>query len=259
MNSYMDLKMEEFDKLVEIMERVRKDCPWDEKQDHRSLMQYLLEETYEVIESIEQKDDDHLKEELGDLIIQILFHSIIAEERERFNLKDVLTSISEKLIRRHPHVFRSLEISGERDVLENWEKIKLNEGKKSALEGVPKTLPALLKASRIQSKASRVGFDWKEYKDVFKKVEEEILELKDAAEKNNNREKIEEELGDLLFSVVNLSRFLKINPEDALRKTINTFIKRFLIIEKEINSQGKELTDVSLEEMDKIWEKAKDM
>ncbi len=249
--------MKEFDRLIGIMEKVRKNCPWDKKQDHSSLMQYLLEETYEVIDSIEQKNDENLKEELGDLIIQIIFHCLIAEERQKFKLQDVLTGISEKLIRRHPHVFESLKVADECEVLKNWEKIKLKEGKKSAIQGIPKTLPALLKASRLQSKASRVGFDWKEYKSVLEKVEEELDELKNAAENNGSKDKIEDELGDLLFSIVNLSRFLKINPEDALRRTINKFIKRFSLIEEEINNQGKELTDVSLEEMDKIWEKAK--
>ena len=249
--------MKEFDRLVEIMEMVRKDCPWDKKQTHLSLMQYILEETYEVIESIEKENDENLKEELGDLLIQIIFHCIIANERKKFDIKEVITSISEKLTRRHPHVFGSLKVSDESEVLHNWEKIKLSEGKTSALQGVPKSLPALLKASRIQVKASRVGFDWKEYKDVLKKVEEEIKELKNAAE-IDNKDKIEEEIGDLLFSIVNISRFLKVNPEDALRKSINKFIKRFTMIEKEFNKQGKQLSEVSLEEMDKIWEKAKD-
>jgi len=250
--------MKEFDRLLEIMEMVRKYCPWDKKQTHLSLMQYLLEETYEVIESIEEKNDENLKEELGDLLIQIIFHCIIANERKKFDIKEVITSISDKLTRRHPHVFDNLKVSDESEVLHNWEKIKLSEGKTSALQGVPKSLPALLKASRIQSKASRVGFDWKEYKDVFKKVEEEFKELKNAAD-INNKDKIEEELGDLLFSVVNISRFLHISPEDALRKTINKFIRRFTFIEQEISKQGKKLEDVSLEEMDKIWEQSKDL
>jgi len=250
--------MKEFDRLVEIMEMVRKYCPWDKKQNHLSLMQYLLEETYEVIESIEEENDENLKEELGDLLIQIIFHCIIANERKKFDIKEVITGISDKLIRRHPHVFDNLKVSDESEVLHNWEKIKLSEGKTSALQGVPKSLPALLKASRIQSKASRVGFDWKEYKDVFKKVEEEFKELKNATE-INNKDKIEEELGDLLFSVVNISRFLHISPEDALRKTINKFIRRFTLIEQEISKQGKNLEDVSLEEMDKIWEQSKEI
>jgi len=250
--------MKEFDRLLEIMEMVRKYCPWDKKQTHLSLMQYLLEETYEVIESIEEKNDENLKEELGDLLIQIIFHCIIANERKKFDIKEVITGISDKLTRRHPHVFDNLKVSDESEVLHNWEKIKLSEGKTSALQGVPKSLPALLKASRIQSKASRVGFDWKEYKDVFKKVEEEFKELKNAAD-INNKDKIEEELGDLLFSVVNISRFLHISPEDALRKTINKFIRRFTFIEQEISKQGKKLEDVSLEEMDKIWEQSKDL
>jgi len=250
--------MKEFDQLMEIMKKVRENCPWDKRQTHKTLMQYLIEEAYEVVESIEQNEDDNLKEELGDLLIQIIFHSIIAEEREKFNINDVITTVSEKLIRRHPHVFDNLSVSGEEEVLHNWEKIKLNEGKTSVLQGVPKSLPALLKATGIQTKASRVGFDWDNYKDVLKKVNEELKELKEATE-SNNKDKIEEEIGDLLFSIVNISRFLHVNPEDALRKTINKFIKRFTIIEQEINKQGKKLQDVSLEEMDKIWEKSKDL
>ena len=221
-------------------------------------MQYLIEETYEVVESIEQKDDENLKEELGDLLIQIIFHSLLAQERNKFCMEDVMNSISEKLIRRHPHVFSETVVSGEEEVLHNWEKIKISEGRKSVLQGVPKSLPALLKASRIQAKASRVGFDWKIYEDVMKKVEEELEELKEASKSNDN-DKIEEELGDLLFSIVNISRFLKVNPEDALRRTINKFTKRFTLIEQEITRQGKKLQDATLEEMDKIWEKSKDL
>ena len=250
--------MKEFDRLFEVMKKVRENCPWDKKQDHNSLMQYLIEETYEVVEAIEQKDDENLKEELGDLLIQIIFHSLLAQEKSKFSMEDVMNSISEKLIRRHPHVFSDKVVSGEEEVLHNWEKIKISEGKKSVLQGVPKSLPALLKALRIQTKASRVGFDWEIYEDVMEKVEEEFEELKEASKSKDN-DKIEEELGDLLFSIVNISRFLKINPEDALRRTINKFIKRFTLIEQEITKQGKKLEDASLEEMDKIWEKSKDL
>ena len=248
--------MEEFDRLYEIMRTLRKNCPWDKKQNHKSLMKYLLEETYEVIDSIEKGDEDNFKEELGDLILQIIFHCVIAEEREGFTLEDVLKSINDKLVRRHPHVFSDTEVSGVEDVLNNWEKIKLNEGKKSALEGVPKTLPALLKSYRIQAKASRVGFDWQDYEDVIKKVDEELRELKTAVE-SDNKAHIQEEIGDLLFSIVNVSRFLKVDPEEALRKTISKFSERFTYIEKELAGQGKTVENVSLEEMDVIWEQSK--
>ena len=248
--------MEEFDRLYEIMRTLRKKCPWDKEQNHKSLMKYLLEETYEVIDAIEKGDDDNFKEELGDLILQVIFHSVVAEERKGFTLEDVLKSINDKLVRRHPHVFSDTEVSGVEDVLNNWEKIKLNEGKKSALEGVPKTLPALLKSYRIQAKASRVGFDWQDYEDVIKKVDEELRELKTAVE-SDNKAHIQEEIGDLLFSIVNVSRFLKVDPEEALRKTILKFSERFTFIERELAGQGKTVEEVSLKEMDVIWEQSK--
>lgn len=248
--------MKEFDKLVEIMTRLRSECPWDKKQTHKTLRQYLIEETYEVVDAIDNNNLSDLKEELGDLLLQILFHSEIACESSRFEIKDVINAISEKLIRRHPHVFGDVEVSSTKEVLENWESLKIKEGKESALSGVPKTLPALSKAYRIQEKAARVGFDWNSIEPVLEKIEEEIQELKNEINKNSI-EKIENELGDLLFSIVNLSRFFEINPEDALRKTINKFIKRFRYIEKELKDKNSDIKNTSLEEMDKIWNKSK--
>ncbi|MFC1726313.1 nucleoside triphosphate pyrophosphohydrolase [candidate division KSB1 bacterium] len=250
--------MKEFENLVEIMSRLRKECPWDKKQTHQTLRQYLIEETYEVVDSIDNKNMNHLKEELGDVLLQVLFHSEIAKENSLFDIKDVLETISEKLIRRHPHVFSDTKVNSANEVLENWESIKLDEGKKSALSGVPAKLPALLKAHRIQEKAARVGFDWKTVTPVIEKVEEELTELKTEIE-NGSKNSIEDEFGDFLFSIVNFARFLNINPEDALRKTINKFTKRFQFIEKELKSQNKNIKTTTLEEMDQIWEKSKDI
>jgi len=250
--------MKEFDELVNIMATLRQKCPWDKKQDHESLRQYLIEETYEVIDSIEEKNDEHLKEELGDLLLQIVFHAEIAKENRKFEIKDIIKTISDKLIRRHPHVFKDLKLETPEEVVTNWEIIKKNEGKKSTLDGMPRALPALLKAHRIQEKAASVGFDWELTDDIFKKIEEEINELKESVRKKGIKE-IEEETGDLLFSIVNISRRLKINPEDALRKTNKKFINRFKYIEKKITEQKKKMENVSLEEMDKYWEEAKSL
>jgi len=229
---------------------------WDKKQTHKSLRQYLIEETYEVIDAIDKNDMYNMEEELGDLLLQILFHSEIAKENNKFNIKDVINKISEKLVRRHPHVFGNTSVTSTNEVLENWESSKIDEGKKSVLSGVPKHLPALLKAYRIQEKASRVGFDWESLEPVIDKIEEEFKELKKEI-KENIKDKIEDELGDFLFSIANLSRFLKVNPEDALRNTISKFTNRFKYIEKELKKNNKKPEDCTLEEMDKIWEESK--
>ncbi len=246
-----------FGRLYNIMRVLRAKCPWDKEQTHDSLRQYLLEETYEVLESIDHQRYEDLKKEMGDLLLQILFHSVISQEDGRFDLADVIRAINDKLIRRHPHVFGTTEVSGAGEVLENWEQIKMNEpGRKSALDGVPKYLPALVRARRVQEKASRVGFDWGHIEDVWKKVHEEIDELKEAHLKNDPR-KAEEELGDLLFSIVNISRFLPANPEDALRGTIEKFIRRFQYVEKSFRDHNRNMKDASLEEMDVFWNEAK--
>lgn len=249
--------MESFDRLVSIMETLRQKCPWDREQTHQSLKTYALEEVYEVLESIDNEDDQNLQEELGDLLIQIIFHSIIAREREKFSLENVVEKVSEKLVHRHPHVFSDTKVKDSTEVLHNWELLKKQENKKSQFANVPITLPALLKAYRIQNKAALVGFDWPDISGVWVKIEEEINELKEGIE-SQKKEHIQEELGDLLFSIVNLSRFLKVDPEDALRRTTDKFIRRFHFIEEELEKKGSSFKETTLEEMDKIWEKSKE-
>lgn len=250
---------ENFARLVEIMDKLRgpKGCPWDKAQKREDLKTYLLEETYEVLDAIDEKSDEKLKEELGDLLLQIVFHAQISKEENKFDIEDVCKEINEKLIRRHPHVFSDTEAKTPEMVLKNWEKIKKGEKKgKSALEGVPKIFPALLKAYRLQEKAGRVGFDWEETKQVERKVKEEFKELQEAI-KEGEKQKIREELGDLLFAIVNLSRFLKIDPEDALQSANEKFIRRFKAVEKKASARGRELHGMTLNEMDALWEEAK--
>ncbi len=247
---------EKFENLMKIMHRLRKECPWDKEQTHDSIKSATIEEAYEVVEAIDNKDFAELKTELGDLLLHIVFHSVIAEEENHFNIDDVIEAISEKLIRRHPHIFGEVKVNGSEDIERNWEKIKLQEGRESVLEGVPKHLPQIQRAYRLQQKASKIGFDWEKKEEVWKKVNEEINELKES-EKLNDKEKIEEEIGDLFFALVNYSRFLKVNPEDALRKTNNKFIRRFKYLENKIREEGKSLEDSTLEEMDKYWEESK--
>ena len=250
-----------FEQLVAIMRRLRAPggCPWDAEQTHESLTRYLLEETYEVIEAIDEKDSRHLKEELGDLLLQPVFHAAIAEESGDFSIDDVITTLCDKLIRRHPHVFGDLEITDSDAQVENWEKIKkLEKGaeRQSALSGVPAHLPALLKAHKIGEKASRVGFDWEHADQVFAKVMEELHEFEEAWA-GGNPARMEDELGDLLFAITNLGRFLHLNPEEALRKTITRFQKRFSYVETELLRQGVAMQNATLEEMDLLWERAK--
>ncbi len=250
-----------FNTLVEIMRRLRGPggCPWDAEQTHESLTRYLLEESYEVIEAIEAKSNDHLKEELGDLLLQPVFHAAIAEESGTFTIDDVIKTLCDKLVRRHPHVFGDMNISDSNAQIENWEKIKkLEKGdeRKSALSGVPPQLPALLKAQKITEKAARVGFDWEHVDQVVAKVMEELHEFEEAMTQGSN-ERMEAELGDLLFAVVNLGRFMSINPEEALRKTIRRFQKRFEYVEQSLNDQGRHMNSTPLNEMDLLWEEAK--
>ena len=247
----------EFKRLIQIMHRLRKECPWDRKQTPQSLRQYILEEAYEAVEAIDNQDWEELKKELGDLLLQIVFQAEIAQETNRFTLKDIIHHINEKLIRRHPHVFGETEVSSAEEVKENWEQIKVEQEKReSLLEGVPRQLSALLRAQRLQDKASQVGFDWQDARDVMKKFREEVAELETALSRNE-QEEIEDELGDILFSVVNLARFYRVNAEDALRKTISKFISRFEYIEKKLRKQNKSVYNSSLEEMDKLWEESK--
>jgi len=251
-----------FDRLVAIMERLRAPggCPWDAEQTHDSLKRYLLEECYEVLEAIDQGNDDHLKEELGDLLLQPIFHASIAASRNAFTIDDVIDAISEKLIRRHPHVFGDMEIRTSDEQLKNWERIKQDEKggeRPSVLSGIPPHLPSLLRAQKVSEKASRVGFDWSSVDQVMEKVLEELHEFEDAIGKND-QQRLEEELGDLLFSIVNLGRFLSLDPEDALRKTIDKFTRRFSHIESSLTALGRSLHDATLEEMEALWLEAKE-
>ena len=249
---------EEFEELIKLMARLRseKGCPWDRIQTHKSLMPYLLEESYEVLDTIEAKDDKKLKEELGDLLLQIVFHSQIAKEREKFDIKGVIGNLIKKLVERHPHVFKRKEKISSEQVIKKWEHIKMANENRGILSGIPRNLPALLKAYRVQEKVGRVGFDWKEKDDILLKLEEELEEFKRIYKKKKSRLK-EEEIGDIFFTLVNLSRHMNINPEFALRRTINKFVKRFNYVEKELKKRGKSLNDATLEEMDSLWEKAK--
>ena len=244
-----------FEDLKNIMKELRQKCPWDKKQTHDSLKKYLIEETYEVIDAIEKRDWQALKEELGDLLLQPIFHARIAEEEGRFNIDDVIDHLCKKLIKRHPHVFGEEKAKTAEEVLKNWEKRKIEE-RKSVLEGVPKHLPALMRAEKLQKKASKVGFDWNDFEEVKEKVFEEWNEFWSAVEKGDKRE-IEHEFGDLLFALVNFARFLKIDPEEALQKANERFIKRFSYVEKKVKESGKSWEDLTLEELNCFWEEAK--
>lgn len=243
--------------LVQIMNRLRKECPWDRQQTPESLRKYILEEAYEVIESIDDKKWNELGEELGDLLLQIIFQSEIAEESGRFTLDDVIDNINKKLKERHPHIFGDKQVQTAKEVASNWEHIKIkNENRDSLLSGVPKNAPALLQAQRLQEKASRVSFDWNDISDVITKMDEELIELKKAIKKSNKKN-IDEEMGDIFFSIVNLSRFLDISAEDALRNCNQKFIRRFQYIEAQFNHDYQKMRNAGLEELDKMWNQAK--
>lgn len=252
----------DFMDLLDIMDKLRGEegCPWDKEQTHTSLKKYLIEESYEVIEAIDNKDVDMLIEELGDVLLQVIFHSQIGKEEGFFEIKDVIQSICDKMINRHPHVFSDLEINNSNEVLENWDKIKsIEQGNKTytdSIRHIAKTLPALMRADKVQKKAAKVGFDWDNIEDAMKKIIEEYKEIEDVY-KSKNKVKILEEIGDLLFSVVNVARFLDIDPENALNYSIDKFINRFQYIEDEAISMGRNLDNMSLEEMDELWKEAK--
>lgn len=251
---------ERFESLVGIMAKLRQPdgCPWDIEQTHRSLRQYLLEETYEVLECLDEDNLKELPKELGDLLLQVIFHAQIGEENREFDISDVISHITKKLIARHPHVFGDEKISSAKEQEKNWERLKMSqEGKRSVISGIPHHLPALQGALRLQQKAATVGFDWPDINGVWKKVDEEFDEFKTAIE-SGDQSHIAEEYGDLLFALVNLGRFIDCNPEDALRGTISKFIFRFQYIEQYFEKQGRELKDVSLAEMDTVWEKSKE-
>lgn len=252
----MNTTAEKFLKLKQIMDELREKCPWDKKQTIQTLRTMTIEETYELSDAVLNVDWQNIKEELGDLMLHILFYTRIATEQKQFDINDVLESIATKLINRHPHVYGNIIVTDDNDVKKNWEKIKQQEGKKSVLSGVPKSMNAMPKAICIQEKVKKVGFEWKHLDDVWMKVEEEIAELKEAINKNNQKE-IEEEFGDVLFSLINYSRFLNIDPEIALEKVNTKFIKRFIQMEELAELEHKHLTEMSLEEMDDMWNAVK--
>ncbi len=251
-----------FKELVEIIAKLRSEdgCPWDRQQTHDTLKPSFLEEVYEVVDAIDDGNDEKIEEELGDLLMQVLLNAQIAEDEDQFNICGVIQKISDKLIRRHPHVFGDVRVRDTQEILANWEAIKSREhahrDRESILDGIPSHLPNLMKARKMQAKASRVGFDWEKADDVLKKVEEEIEELKACINTPEPR-RIEEEIGDILFSVVNLSRFLDVEPEEALRKSNAKFVRRFKYIEAKIAAQGKKITDYDLAALDELWEAAK--
>lgn len=246
-----------FNRLLTIMDELRENCPWDQKQTMQSLSHLTIEETYELIDSILDNNMEEIKGELGDLLLHIVFYSKIASETNDFDINDVINSICDKLIERHPHIYGDEIVKDEQDVKRNWEKIKLKNGKKTVLEGVPKSLPAMVKATRIQEKVKGVGFDWDNKDQVFDKVKEEFLELHKEIKKTNNQEKIEKEFGDLFFSMINYARFIGVDPESALERTNKKFIGRFNYLEKEVKINKMDLMKMSLEEMDLIWDRSK--
>ncbi|MDF2438893.1 MAG: nucleoside triphosphate pyrophosphohydrolase [Bacteroidota bacterium] len=252
-------KLKAFERLLVIMDELREQCPWDKKQTMESLRHLTIEETYELADSILDKDMNGIKKELGDVLLHIVFYARIASETNEFNIADVINSLCDKLIHRHPHIYSDVKVENEEQVKENWEKLKLKEGNKSVLAGVPKSLPALVKASRIQEKARAVGFDWDKPEQVWEKVQEEMAEFKEEMENNSSHEKMEAEFGDVLFSLINYARFKNINPEDALERTNKKFIKRFQYLEAEALKAGKELSDMTLAEMDVYWNRAKEL
>lgn len=245
-----------FMKLVGIMNDLREKCPWDKKQTIKTLRQLTIEETYELADSITDEDWNGIKEELGDLMLHVLFYARIGEEMSKFNLEAVLEGISAKLIARHPHIYGDVVVNDENEVKRNWEKLKLKEGKTSVIGGVPKSLPATVKAMRLQEKARQVGFEWEDKEKVWEKVEEEMQELQEAVAQNNT-DNIEEEYGDLVFSLINYARFLQIDAEHSLEKTNKKFIYRFSLMEKIAGDSGRQLHDMSLSEMDSIWNSVK--
>lgn len=256
----MQKKLKAFERLLNIMDELREKCPWDKKQTFESLRHLTIEETYELADAILDKDKKEIKKELGDILLHIVFYARIGSETKDFDIADVINSLCEKLISRHPHIYGDVKVADEQQVKENWEKLKLKEGNKSVLGGVPKSLPALIKAMRIQDKAKAVGFDWENKNQVWEKVQEELSELREEIENEKvDKEKIEQEFGDVLFSLINYARFIDVDPESALEKTNKKFIKRFQYLEDETRKQGKALEDMSLEEMDFYWNKAKEL
>lgn len=253
----MQEETKEFKRLLEIMNKLRAECPWDKKQNNESLRHLTIEEVYELGDAILNDDNSEIMKELGDIMLHIVFYAKIGEEKGAFNMSDVLRNINEKLIRRHPHIFSDVVVRDEEEVKENWEKIKMKEGRKSVLEGVPKGLPAMVKAFRMQEKAKGVGFDWNNTEQVWHKVLEEIKEFNEEVKSNSNLDRIEDEFGDILFALINYARFIGVNPENALERTNKKFIKRFNYIEEHAQKEGRSVSDMTLDEMEEIWCKAK--
>ena len=252
-----DPRTEAFKRLLDIMDELRLKCPWDKKQTFETLRCLTIEETYELTDAILENKTDDMRGELGDLMLHLVFYAKIADEQHLFNITDVLNGICEKLIRRHPHIFSTTHVDNAEDVKVNWEKIKLKEGNRSVLGGVPQSLPAMVKAYRIQDKAHGVGFDWDDANQVWDKVEEEMAEFK--AEMNNDTEKREEEFGDLMFALINYARHSGIHPEDALEKTNKKFIRRFKYIEDTARAQGRSIAELHLDEMEQLWQQVKSL
>lgn len=249
-------QLKAFGRLLDIMDELREQCPWDRKQTMESLRHLTIEEVYELGDAILDEELEEVKKELGDIILHVVFYARIGAEKDAFDIEEVLNGICEKLISRHPHIYGDVKVADEDEVKANWEKLKLKEGKKSVLEGVPRSLPAMVKAVRIQDKARGVGFDWERPEQVWEKVEEEQQELKQAMESKDDR-KTEAEFGDLLFAMINYARFLNVDPEAALERTNKKFIKRFTYMEKQVNDSGQTMGELPLKELDKHWEAAK--
>lgn len=251
----MDERLKAFERLLDTMDELREKCPWDKKQTLESLRHLTIEETYELTDAILDNDLQELKGEIGDVMMHMVFYSKIASEKNAFDITDVLNGICDKLVHRHPHIYGDVEVQNEEDVKNNWEKLKLKEGKKSVLGGVPNSLPSLIKASRIQEKVKGIGFDWDTTEQVIDKVKEEFDELQVEVDSNSNR--VEEEFGDVLFSMINYARFIGVNPETALERTNRKFIKRFQKMEEFLGAEGKEFDNMNLEQMNAYWEKSK--
>lgn len=253
----MDRRLEQFERLLNIMDELREKCPWDRKQTLETLRHLTIEETYELADAILDNDLEEIKKELGDILLHIVFYAKIGSEQHAFDMADVAEGICEKLIARHPHIYGDVKVADEEEVKQNWEKLKLKEGKTSVLEGVPRSLPAMIKATRIQEKARGVGFDWDDQEQVWAKVNEELNELKAEIDSKAEHAKLEDEFGDVLFSMINYARFLNVDPEMALERTNKKFIKRFQYLEAGAKKAGKELSDMTLAEMDEYWNAAK--
>ena len=252
----MNNESAEFEKLLTVVRELREKCPWDKEQTWDSLRQLTIEETYELTDAILSRDKKEIRKELGDVLLHVLFYSVIAEEEKNFDIAEVMKTLREKLIIRHPHIYGEVQADTPDAVKKNWEQIKLKEGSKRVLSGVPASLPSMIKASRLQEKASSVGFDWSDSKDVWNKVKEELGELEEAIHNNDTEEK-ENEFGDLIFSLINYARFIGVNPDNALERTNKKFIHRFNYLEDKVKDSGHKLEDLTLEEMDKYWNEAK--